>query len=98
VLHNMMLDEMVREDPPPKIGRGCCMPNEGTWLEGPTETALDDSLSNREANARKLHFHRRRNILAHHLWVWKSKCKNGEIVPNVGISLISHYQLSAHSK
>ena len=84
VLHNMMLDEMVREEPPPRIGRGCCMPNDGVWLEGPTEPPiLSDDNTSRRFTLMKLMFHRRRNILAHHLWVWKSKCKNGEIVPNV---------------
>jgi hypothetical protein len=68
-----MLDEMVWEDPPTKIGLGCCMPNKGMWLEGPTESPFDDSLINRETNMYKLHFH------------WKSKCTNEEIVPNVGI-------------
>ncbi len=28
VLHNMMLDEMVQEQAPPRVGRGCCMPDE----------------------------------------------------------------------
>jgi hypothetical protein len=83
VLHNMMLDEMIREDPPPRIGRGCCMPNDGVWLEGPTELEIVDDPTNRILNVLKLKFHQRRNILAHHLWVWKSKCKNGEVVPSV---------------
>ena len=77
VLHNMMLDEMVREEPPPRVGRGHCMPNDGMWLDGPTENPVE--ILNASATTLKLKFHRRRNILAHHLWVWKSKCKNGEI-------------------
>jgi hypothetical protein len=81
VLHNMMLDEMIREEPPPRIGRGCCMPNDGIWLEGPTESYIVDDHSDRGLTMLKLKFHRRRNMLAHHVWVWKSKCKNGEIVP-----------------
>ena len=80
VLHNMMLDEMIREEPPPRIGRGCCMPNDGVWLEGPTELGVEQHVS-KTTNLLKLNFHRRRNLLAHHLWVWKSKCKDGEIVP-----------------
>ena len=81
VLHNMMLDEMQREEPPPRVGRGCRMPNDGIWLEGPTEILASNG-SNR-LTILKLQFHRRRNLLAHHLWVWKSKCKNWEIEPNL---------------
>ena len=83
VLHNMMLDEMVREEPPPRVGRGCQMPNDGIWLEGPTELPPLNENTSRKFTMLKLQFHRRRNVLAHHLWVWKSKCKNGEIVPNL---------------
>jgi hypothetical protein len=75
VLHNMMLDEMVREEPPPRLGRGCQMPNDGIWLPSNENTSKTFTML-------KLQFHRRRNLLAHHLWVWKSKCKNREIVPN----------------
>ena len=82
VLHNMMLDEMVREEPQPRVGRGCQMPNDGIWLEGPTELSSNENTS-RKFTMLKLQFHRRRNLLAHHLWVWKSKCKNMEIVPNL---------------
>ncbi len=28
---------MVREDPPPRVGRGQCLANNGMWLEGPTD-------------------------------------------------------------
>ena len=80
VLHNMMLDEMTREELPPKIGHGCCMPNDGVWLEGPTELGVEQHVS-KTTNLLKLNFHQQRNLLAHHLWVWKSKCKDGEIVP-----------------
>ena len=82
VLHNMMLDEMVREEPPPRLGRGCQMPNDGIWLEGPTELLPSNENTSKTFTMLKLQLHRRRNILAHHLWVWKSKCKNREIVPN----------------
>ncbi len=82
VLHNMMLDEMVREEPPPRLGRGCQMPNDGIWLEGPTELLPSNENTSKTFTMLKLQFHRRRNLLAHHLWVWKSKCKNREIVPN----------------
>ena len=75
----MMLDEMVREPPPPRVGRGCCMPNNGVWLEGPTDDV--DGNVNASTTNLKMKFHRRRNILAHNLWVWKSKCKDMEITP-----------------
>ena len=76
VLHNMMLDEMVREEPPPRVGRGCQMPNDGLWLEGATELPPSNENCNRKFTMMKLQFHRRRNLLAHHLWVWKSKLIN----------------------
>ena len=50
-------------------------------LEGPTEILASNG-SNR-LTILKLQFHRRQNLLAHHLWVWKSKCKNWEIEPNL---------------
>ncbi len=77
VLHNMMLEEMIREEPAPRIGRGCCMPNDGMWLEGPTEEPVENI--NASATTLKMKCHRQRNILAHHLWVWKSRCKNRKI-------------------
>jgi hypothetical protein len=82
VLHNMMLDEMVREPAPPRVGRGCCMPDDGIWLDGPTELSMED-MNPKNAQDKKLRveFHRRRNILATHIAQWKVKCKNGEIVP-----------------
>jgi len=83
VLRNMMLDEMVREEPPPRLGRGCQMPNDGIWLEGPTELLPSNENTSKTFTMLKLQFNRRRNLLAHHLWVWKSKCKNREIVPNL---------------
>jgi hypothetical protein len=76
----MMLDEMVREPPATRVGRGCCMPNDGVWLEGPTEDVVLN-VNASTTNVLKMKFHRRRNILAHHLWVWKSKCKDMEINP-----------------
>jgi hypothetical protein len=82
VLHNMMLDEMVREPPPPRVGRGCCMPQDGIWLDGPTVLNVEDMYP-RTADGKKerAEFHRRRNILTMHIVHWKIKCKNGEIVP-----------------
>jgi len=74
-----MLDEMVREEPAPRVGRGCCMPYDGVWLKGPTEEEEPIENINASASMQKMKFHRRRNILAHHLWVWQSKCKNMEI-------------------
>jgi hypothetical protein len=84
VLHNMMLDEMVREEPPARVGWGCHMPEDSVWLDGPTVLSVKD-MSPRDDIAKKLRhdFHRRRNILAMHVAVWKVKCKNGEIMPTM---------------
>ena len=83
VLHNMMLDEMVHEEPSQRVGRGCHMPKDSLWLDGPTELS-DEDKNQQEAISKKLRhdFHRRRNILAMHVCVWKVRCKNGEIVPS----------------
>jgi len=83
-LHNMMLDKMVREEPPARVGRGCHMPEDSVWLDGPTVLSVED-MSPRDDIAKKLRhdFHRRRNILAMHVAVWKVKCKNGEIMPTI---------------
>ena len=70
---------MVREPPATQVSRGCCMPNDGVWLEGPTEELILNV--NASTSMLKMKFHWRRNILAHHLWVWKSKCKNMDINP-----------------
>jgi len=82
VLHNMMLDEMERKDAPPRIGRGCHMPHEGMWLEGPSDPPPPTGKRTQQEKEWNIQFHRRRNILADHLLVWKSKCKGGEIVPD----------------
>jgi hypothetical protein len=82
VLHNMMLDEMVREPPPPRVGRGCRMPNDGMWLDGPTELSVEDMYpQSADGKKERAEFHRRRNILATHIVHWKVKCKNREILP-----------------
>lgn len=73
ILHNMMLDEMVREPPTNRIGRGCRMPNDGMWLAGPTEP--DQKKLNRLDKKLRSQFDARRTLLAHHLRVWKEKCK-----------------------
>ena len=36
ILHNMMLDLMVREEKANRIGRGCSIGTAWMWLEGPT--------------------------------------------------------------
>jgi len=81
VLHNMMVDEMKREPPPERLERGCRMPDAGVWLAGPT--VLTDEELHPTMRIDKLlrnEFHRRRNILAKHIWWWNvNKCKNGEI-------------------
>ena len=81
VLHNMMLDEMKREPPPERLGRGCQMPDDGGfWLAGPTELTDEELNPTRRIDKwRRNEFHRRRNLLAKHIWWWNVKCKNGEI-------------------
>jgi hypothetical protein len=69
ILHNMMLDEMVREAPPERIGRGCRMPNSGMWLNGPT--VLEPVRLNRLDMKLRCKFDERRMLLANHLRVWK---------------------------
>ena len=82
VLHNMMLDKMEREEAPPRIGRGCHMPYDGMWLEGPSAVGPTTGKRTQQDKEMSMDFHRRRNILADHIRVWKSKCKSGEIVPD----------------
>ncbi len=80
VLHNMMLDEMKREPPPERLGHGCQMPDGGMWLAGPAELT-DEELhpTSRIDKWRRNEFHRRRTLLAKHIWWWNVKCKKGEI-------------------
>jgi len=76
VLHNMMLDEMTKDDANSKIGRGCCLPNDGMWLEGATEmTVVDTKRLNKQARQLSMKFHSRRKILATHLHIWRIKSK-----------------------
>ena len=42
ILHNMMLDEMVREQAPPRVGCGCCVLDDCVWLDGHTELSMED--------------------------------------------------------
>jgi hypothetical protein len=82
VLHNMMLDEMKREPPPERLGRGCQMPNSGMWLAGPTELTNEErNVTSRIEKQIRNKFHQRRNLLAKHIWWWNVKCNNKEIVP-----------------
>ena len=82
VIHNMMLDKMRREPPAERLGRGCQMPDSGMWFSGPMELeSLDKNPTTKEGKLLRHEFHRRRNILAKHVWWWNVKCKNGEIVP-----------------
>ena len=71
VLHNMMLGEMVREDKPPCLQRGVRLPNDGMWLEGPSEEQSDSE--NKNAAELKEAFDERRMQLCHHFRVWKDK-------------------------
>jgi len=71
VLHNMMLSEMVREGKPPRVQRGVHLASDGMWLEGPSETPPPE----RTYNAAKLKdaFDQRRELLCHHVRVWREK-------------------------
>ena len=57
------------------------MPYEGMWLEGPSDVEPPTGKRTQQEKECSIEFHRRRNILADHIHVWKSKCKSGEIVP-----------------
>ena len=72
VLHNMMLGEMMRENMPTRLQRGVRFPNDGMWLEGPSEEHQSDSGA-RNAAELKHAFDERRMQLCHHLRVWKDK-------------------------
>ena len=65
------------------------MPEDGLWLDGPTELSIDD-VNPKDADAQQIRreFHRRRNLLATHVYMWKQKCRNGEIIP-VGIGYVN---------
>ena len=80
VLHNMMLDEMVREEKAPRIGRGCSIGDDNVWLEGPTEEVIvlpSDAVQ----RSLKVKFDKRRMLLCHHLKHWKEKmAAAGEIL------------------
>ncbi len=71
VLHNMMLREMVREDKPPRLQRGVRLPNDGMWLDSPSEEQTDPETKN--AAQLKEVFDERRMQLCHHLIVWRDK-------------------------
>jgi hypothetical protein len=80
VLHNMMLDEMKREQSTERLGRGCMMPDGGMWLSGPTEQQHDECpATTRIIKLMRNEFHRNRNFFAKHIWWWNVKCKNGEL-------------------
>lgn len=72
VLHNMMLDEMTKDDSNSKIGRGICLPNDGMWLDGPTATQHTKMQRNKKEKEERMKFHDRRLILARHLRVWRT--------------------------
>lgn len=74
VLHNMMLDEMKREETPPRIGQGCRMPHNKMWLKGPTVAKFIGGNSNKQEKAWSIDFHWQRNLLGDHIQVWKNKC------------------------
>ena len=73
VLHNMMLGEMMRENMPPRLQRGVRLPNDGMWLEGPSEEEHQSDSGERNAAELKHAFDERRMHLCHHLRVWKDK-------------------------
>ena len=73
VLHNMMLGEMMRENMPPRLQRGVRLPNDGMWLEGPSEEEHQSDSGERNAAELKHAFDERRMHLCHHLRVWRDK-------------------------
>ena len=80
VLHNMMLDEMVREEKAPRIGRGCSIGDDNVWLEGPSEE-VPVLPSDAVQRSLKVKFDKRRMLLCHHLKHWKEKmAAAGEIL------------------
>ena len=72
----MMLDEMDREEVQ-RICRGSPMPNDGMWISGPSDPIQSNSDGNKkEKEINKLlsmEFHRRRDLLADHIRIWKMK-------------------------
>jgi hypothetical protein len=75
VLHNMMLDEMMKDDSKSKIGRGVCLPNDGIWLAGHTPKPVISTISSNKTKELSIKFHERRSILATHLNVWQRVSK-----------------------
>ena len=73
ILHNMMLDEMVRDDMVPRVGRGCSIGTDGIWLSGHTTTNTDKHTSVDRRLQKE--FYDRRQRLAHHLRHWKEKLR-----------------------
>ncbi len=71
VLHNMMLDEMTKDDSNSKISRGICLPNDGVWLQGPTQPPVISASSSNKAKELVIQFHERRNKLSTHLKLWR---------------------------
>lgn len=71
VLHNMMLDEMTKDDANSKIGHGICLGNDGIWLDG--HTTLSDYDNSKQNKKLSKEFNDRRNNLATHLHVWRRK-------------------------
>jgi hypothetical protein len=76
VLHNMMLDEMTKDDSKSKIGRGICLPNEGMWLAGHTAMPVEElTLNKKEKRELSIQFHERRELLTTHLNLWRRVSK-----------------------
>ena len=77
VLHNMMLDEMTKDDANSKIGHGFCLPNDEIWLDGHTAPTEYDNSKQRKKLSNE--FHTQRDILATHLHVWRMQSKQNRI-------------------
>ena len=70
-LHNEMLDMMVRDLNPPRVGRGMPIGTDGIWIGSPNDLmCVDAELTNLEL---ALNWQERKLLLANHLKVWKSK-------------------------
>jgi hypothetical protein len=79
ILHNMMLDKMVREEKAPQIGQGCSIGEDNVWLEGPSEEVSIEG-SDFVQQSLKIKFNEISSILCHHLKHWKEKMAAAEVV------------------
>ena len=68
-----MLDEMNRDEPTPRVGRGCSIGNDRIWLEGHSDESDMPLLHTGNDFHLKRQFDKRRSLLCHHLKHWKDR-------------------------